>query len=53
MLEWRAGASPAWGRPRVCLLAPVDRVEGGCISLQTGDGAGGTHRGEGGAPGEP
>lgn len=33
MLEWRVGASPAWGRPHVCLLAPVDRVEGGCISV--------------------
>lgn len=34
MLEWRVGASPAWERPCVCLLAPVDRLEGGCISVQ-------------------
>ena len=25
------GVSAAWGRPCVCLLAPVDRAEGGCV----------------------
>lgn len=51
-LERTAGAFAAWGRPCVCLLVPVDRVEGGCILCRQ-MGPTGPYRGVGGAQVDP